>query len=704
MPMKTIVTDNRPGGWSIFDARACRKSLDATGILPNGWQHGGTGGLKEEKSAMMGYRQNVRLCLRAIVMLGLSLAKASAQFQGEFHEEQYAQPPALYYTVMGEVQRPGVYELPQPNVRMTELVKLAGGLTAQSNKNILYFRRGRPGQSAFFMPDSTVELQAGDIVIADSLFRSSAGKTPARPASYVERTAINRNGPPKEPLVHVALVGLIDRPVVVPLRRESANFPMMFSLLRQDQNPARAVTIQVPRQQPVRFTAEDQEPLQLTTGTIVLFDEGSILRDTLPPLPDVIHPEAAVPRVSAPAPMQGRVSPGPKILQGMPAVTGPQTQAPAVRAPDSMSVPVENSAAPIIAPQTEDAKPAAPEESAPAQKPTDEPSAGVDNSGIPGPQFGFAAPNTRTTTTAAAVHTTKAAIRTISNSKANEAVSGPSLARVVAPTTISNPVPSEPAREEQGAVRSEKVGGKEAAEEDSSVEEESDTVAAKAPPIVTMNAGTGMMLFLGGLCVLCCAGMGWMFRDLRRLRTTTTTTTTTTSTPPVATQVDSPVRQILYDELPLVEENVPTRHEWHYQGRPQHLKPQRFDAAHVDEQGHSHIPQPHASFQTIPQTVQQPVRQPIQHPFAAEMYEEEVTAPPPLPPRYSGVTNSMRDSSGRTHRIDPQVNAEGEQSAVGGQPHSRRVPATPQQRDLSSSGILERVLASVQGGKHARRS
>ncbi|MFO1019719.1 MAG: hypothetical protein U0903_03360 [Planctomycetales bacterium] len=39
------------------------------------------------------------------------------------------------------------------------------------------------------MPDSTVELQAGDIIIADSLFRSSAPKPPARPASWVS------NGP-----------------------------------------------------------------------------------------------------------------------------------------------------------------------------------------------------------------------------------------------------------------------------------------------------------------------------------------------------------------------------------------------------------------------------------------------------------------------------------------------------------------------------
>ena len=419
---------------------------------------------------------------------------------------------------------------------MTELIKLAGGLTTHSNKNILYFRRGRPGQSAFFMPDSTVELQAGDIIIADSLFRSSAPKPPARPASYVERTAVNRNGPPKEPLVHVALVGLIDRPVVVPLRRESANFPMMFSLLRQDQNPARAVTVLVPRQQPVRFTSEDQEPLQLATGTIVLFDEGSVLRDTLPPLPEVIQPDVAGSRSSAPPPA-ARVAPGPKILHGMPSANAPQTSAPpAMNAPES---PAENPQT-LAAPQMDAGKTAPSEEEAPAQKPAEEPSAGVDNSGIPGPQFGFAPPASRTTTAGGKLNSAKPSIRTVSNSKTPDAGNGPNLARVVAPPAFSAPA-TESAREASASSTAEDS-------EEETAEEETETESAKAAPMMTLNAGTGMMMFLGGMCVLCCAGMGWMFRDLRRLKSAATTT------PETAVQTDSPIRQILYNELPLVEE------------------------------------------------------------------------------------------------------------------------------------------------------
>ncbi|MFO1019720.1 MAG: hypothetical protein U0903_03365 [Planctomycetales bacterium] len=365
------------------------------------------------------------------------------------------------------------------------------------------------------------------------------------------------------------------------------------------------------------------------------------------------------------------------------AANAPQTSAPpAVNAPES---PAEN---PSNARRSADGrgKTAPSEEEAPAQKPAEEPSAGVDNSGIPGPQFGFAPPASRTTTAGGKLNSAKPSIRTVSNSKTPDAGNGPNLARVVSPPAFSAPA-TESTREEPAASTAEDS-------EEETAEEETETESAKAAPMMTLNAGTGMMMFLGGMCVLCCAGMGWMFRDLRRLKSAATTT------PETAVQTDSPIRQILYNELPLVEENVPTRHEWHYQGRPQHLKPQRFDAAHLDEQGHSRIPQPHANFQ--------PVQQPVQQPFAGEFYpqeqyEQEQSIAPPLPPRYMEAAQSMRDGAGRTHRIDPQVNAEGAPAA---EPHSRsrRVPATAQQRDLSSSGILERVLASVQGGKHARRS
>src|SRR5688572_26776041 len=93
---------------------------------------------------------------------------ASSFAKDRVHE--MSQPDAtgkFYFGIMGQVARPGVYELPAPEPQLLELIRQAGGLTQQATNQLRIVRQGHAGLGAAYDPSLNYRLAPGDIVVAD---------------------------------------------------------------------------------------------------------------------------------------------------------------------------------------------------------------------------------------------------------------------------------------------------------------------------------------------------------------------------------------------------------------------------------------------------------------------------------------------------------------------------------------------------------
>uniref|UniRef100_A0A7C2P7G9 Soluble ligand binding domain-containing protein n=1 Tax=Schlesneria paludicola TaxID=360056 RepID=A0A7C2P7G9_9PLAN len=173
------------------------------------------------------------------------------------------------YGILGDVARPGVYSTSAREVTLQDLVQHSGGITAQASPTVRVVRQGRPAHSLLFSPTGRDVLQPRDVVVVDS-------------ASH--HTSANATW--------LCLVGVIDRPVVVPVRPELAQLTTIVrSMLDQSEELAKAVRV-VP---PPRTTPLTRQDAFLPSGTVLVFDQGLLVTKNLPAFPETIAMEAPLP-------------------------------------------------------------------------------------------------------------------------------------------------------------------------------------------------------------------------------------------------------------------------------------------------------------------------------------------------------------------------------------------------------------------------
>lgn len=205
-------------------------------------------------------------------------------------------PMTFHFGVMGQIARPGVYELNTPAPQLTELIRHAGGLTQKATNQIRIVRHGNAGQSMFFTPGLNFKLVAGDIVVADgpreSRLPQRLNRTP--PSLSTIRTADYSESQPLEtskPFRQVALVGVLDRPVILPVPQTHANVPAILAYLGQAATLASTVKVVPiggrPRVSPKAKTASPN----FRVPTVLQFPMAFMQADRLPKFPDVYHIE-----------------------------------------------------------------------------------------------------------------------------------------------------------------------------------------------------------------------------------------------------------------------------------------------------------------------------------------------------------------------------------------------------------------------------
>src|SRR5579864_1110199 len=91
-------------------------------------------------------------------LAGESRARVSQTTQGD------TQP---YVAIMGQIGRPGVFELAGPLPQLAEFLNLAGGITPNASGSIRLIRGGRSSQY-FLSPKLSLQLIPDDLIIVES--------------------------------------------------------------------------------------------------------------------------------------------------------------------------------------------------------------------------------------------------------------------------------------------------------------------------------------------------------------------------------------------------------------------------------------------------------------------------------------------------------------------------------------------------------
>lgn len=151
-----------------------------------------------------------------------------------------------YYTIAGGVKVSGVFSAAEPTLPLAALIQAAGGLASDRPVSVRILSTARHPLQVFVGGPSALPqelVRAGEIVIVDG----ESGMAP---------------------LVPVVCLGLIDRPIVLPLRPEVATLPV---LLRNLEQPYEILT----RVQRVDPPATPPGP-QLYSGSLLIFDPQMI--------------------------------------------------------------------------------------------------------------------------------------------------------------------------------------------------------------------------------------------------------------------------------------------------------------------------------------------------------------------------------------------------------------------------------------------
>lgn len=598
---------------------------------------------------------------RQILLVGLGLLSFCATASGQLQSQQrhnarilrypVEQAPTRYFvTLMGEVARPGVYEFDQPDLRLPQLVELAGGLKEDSaSRNVYSFRNGRQGPQTFFTPDSSFTVLPGDILMVGRrpdygvIRQTSAGQTTA--------------SPPEQP--QIAVLGLIERPVLLHLPLNMSSIPGLFALLHQDRNPGRTIAVYPPNAAPFSYTAQNSQPVPLSSGTIVMFDPQTVLRDGLPQLPPVINHRPAVDPANDPT-RNAVQHVGPKIL----VAPGVSTTLPTPHSPsDFGSVPPEMNAAyqeapinrgtpaytePLMVPSQPETAP----QNVPQQISQPAPNSDAAHSNSPAPRF--------QQVPAARQPEQQAAPEVVPGEKSSEEETGlqfpqHSDARVRHASASRDP---DPAARSQSLPSDDQVLEEEL--EELAEEEEGPSAAtpktpAKRTKIATAQTPVWLLMVIVGIGFFCVSGLVILLKDLNQFKKIVLETR----------ESQSVLDQLIRGELPLHEETVDFSHSQHFTARPTPpVRRYRADAAHREDDQERWVPQPHVSFE------------------AAEETSES---------RYGGSVRIDRETERGT-------------SSRTGRPTTAARPSAAKSQAASSSTVLDRILSTVNGDRNARRA
>ncbi|MCC7420658.1 MAG: hypothetical protein IT428_10265 [Planctomycetaceae bacterium] len=201
-----------------------------------------------------------------------------------------------YIGVLGAVPSRKVFEFNSPNPDIKEVLQAAGGVTEKANGNVRIVSGGKPGQQVFLTPNTRLALRSGDVLIVD-------GAEPPRSNIHLASASSN------PATIPVALINVMDRPVVMALRMEDASVNKIVGLLNQEPEVANSVKI-IPTSRTRSANPGDfmsDRDATLNPGTVLVFNRSEL---DLARIPKTLPPAVAV-DVASPLPAELHASPIP---------------------------------------------------------------------------------------------------------------------------------------------------------------------------------------------------------------------------------------------------------------------------------------------------------------------------------------------------------------------------------------------------------
>jgi len=190
-----------------------------------------------------------------------------------------------YFAIMGQVARPGVFEIHSTELTLTQLVQKAGGITKQASGSIRIIRDGRAGIRTFFSESNSLNLLPNDLVVVDARGTASQSiriiENPFAKRAQKKQTAKGIVG------LQIALINLIDRPVVLKLRNHQTSLQSVVAMLQQQ--PLVSSSIQVLQVAPRRSIRSTTTASTLKPDSVLIFDRSRIEFDRLPAFPEPIR-------------------------------------------------------------------------------------------------------------------------------------------------------------------------------------------------------------------------------------------------------------------------------------------------------------------------------------------------------------------------------------------------------------------------------
>ncbi|MDA1012909.1 MAG: SLBB domain-containing protein [Planctomycetota bacterium] len=183
-----------------------------------------------------------------------------------------AAPVGNFFGVLGEVNRGGVYEFTEASPLLVDVIRQAGGLTRFANQNVRIVRSGRSGHQAFVTPSTDFMLLPGDVVIADSAQR--------RATRDDDDVGEINNLPP----VSIALVGVLDRPVVVTVKGAEATLGGLLQFLGQSGSLVSQARV-IATARASRNTPVTNSTTRLKDSSVVVLNPRDVDRRRVPALP-----------------------------------------------------------------------------------------------------------------------------------------------------------------------------------------------------------------------------------------------------------------------------------------------------------------------------------------------------------------------------------------------------------------------------------
>ncbi len=219
----------------------------------------------------------------------------SIVFAGEMRVDQWRSNQTggpQFVAIMGEVGRPGVFELSNPLPELADLVRLAGGKSASASGSVRIMRGGRMTQ-LFLSPKLHYALLPNDMVVVESKqFSTARNFADSGPTAGQQRNPDGVSRASEPTIIQLGLVNLINRPVILDVAPGQAQLNQLLSMLRQASSGSGSIMLYKPGAGMQEVSLDEASQTPLSSGTVLIFNPSTVNVGLLPRLPNTVKPNS----------------------------------------------------------------------------------------------------------------------------------------------------------------------------------------------------------------------------------------------------------------------------------------------------------------------------------------------------------------------------------------------------------------------------